>query len=259
VWNLVDIFEFALGALGGIFRDAVAEKASAEWSPGEPRTEGSTRVLYLIHPLLRRILVRLVALLAAFAKFVANLDRPIRPPDSAFLITRSAPASAVAAARVQDALVREGVDLPLWGDVLAALNKGESRVLPCHVEFSTDARHAAPRPNDADTVASLLKLDLAPIATLLPPLLASLPTPSSLFTYPTPSPERDGATCAVIGDMPTAHCDRCGARTVLHVHNVMRGGVPSPWSAWRRTWVSGCMCGGTWVRTQLEAPAGMRR
>ncbi|GMK59281.1 hypothetical protein CspeluHIS016_0702960 [Cutaneotrichosporon spelunceum] len=239
VWNLVDIYEWGLGVLSHTMRDAVAERAHSEWAPAEPRTEGSSRLLYIAHPLLRRILVHFIALLDAFAKFTVALDRPIRAPDSS-LQGRSAPATAVAASRVQDAGARQGVGLRAWADYLAAVGKGA-------------------RPSDADTCASLLRLDVGPIASLLPAALSSMPSSSALFA-PSAAAEpvpRDGATCAPLGDRPTAVCDRCGVRTVLA--NNMRGDGPSPWAAWRRTWAAGCMCGGSWMRQHLDAPPGLRR
>jgi hypothetical protein len=241
VWNLVDIYEWGLSVLGQTMRDAVAERAHSEWAPTEPRTEGSSRLLYIAHPLLRRILAHFIALLDAFAKFATALDRPIRAPDSSLLMGRSAQATSVAASRILDATAREGVDLKAWGDFLATVGKG-------------------PRPSDADTCASLLRLDVGPIASLLPTALSSMPASSALFA-PAAAAEpvaRDGATCAPLGDRPTAVCDRCAARTVLTATNVMRGGLPSPWAAWRRTWTAGCMCGGSWMRQHLEAPAGLR-
>lgn len=202
----------------------------------------ASRLLYIAHPLLRRILSHFIALLDAFAKFTISLDRAIRAPDSALFLGRSAPATSVAASRVQNAAEREGIDLKSWGDFLASVAKGT-------------------RPSDADTCASLLKLDVAPIASLLPPALAAMPASSALFA-PAAAAEpvsRDGATCAPLGERPTAVCDRCGAHTVLTANNVMRGAVPSPWAAWRRTWTAGCICGGTWMRQHLEAPAGLRQ
>ncbi|BEJ12612.1 hypothetical protein CspHIS471_0210720 [Cutaneotrichosporon sp. HIS471] len=241
VWNLVDIYEWGLSVLGQTMRDAVAERAHSEWAPTEPRTEGSSRLLYIAHPLLRRIIAHFIALLDAFAKFATALDRPIRAPESSLEMGRSAQATSVAASRVLDAGAREGVDLKAWGDFLATVGKG-------------------PRPSDADTCASLLCLDVGPIASLLPTALSSMPTSSALFApFATAEPiPRDGATCAALGERPTAVCDRCGARTVLIANNVMRGGSPSPWAAWRRTWMAGCMCGGSWMRQHLDAPAGLR-
>lgn len=231
------MFEWALSVIGRTCRDAITERAQSEWASSEAITEGSTRLLYLIHPLLRRILARLVALLAAFAKYVSTLDRPIRGPESS--AARSNNATAVASERIADALVRESVDLAVWGDVLAALGKG-------------------PRPSDADTCASLLTLDIGPIQSLVPAALSAIPTPSNLFVHTAVEVERDGASAAPIGERPTAHCDRCGARTAIAVSSIMRNETPSPWAAWRRTWRSSCICGGTWMRHPLEPPARLR-
>lgn len=278
VWNLVDVYEWGLSVLGQTMRDAIAERAHSEWAPAEPRTEGcelfssaascnlqqlacpasrtwlsvptshhrapltaASRLVYIAHPLLRRILSHFIALLDAFAKFTTSLDRPIRAPDSALLLGRSAQATSVAATRVRDASEREGIDLKAWGDYLAQVAKG-------------------PRPGDADTCASLLRLDIGPIAAILPSAFSAMPASSALFspsaaTEPAP---RDGATLAPLGERPTAVCDRCEAQTALMPNNVMRGGVSSPWTAWRRTWRSGCMCGGTWMRQHLEAPPSLR-
>jgi hypothetical protein len=82
-------------------------------------------MLYLLHPLLRRILSHLVALLSAYAKFITTLSIPIRAPEAAFFMGRSAPASAVAGQRVLDAMVKEGVDLTVWAEVLSTLSKGK--------------------------------------------------------------------------------------------------------------------------------------
>lgn len=240
VWHLVDVFEWSVALLGQVFRDAVAEKASVEWNGADAEASGTSRVLYLVHPLLRRIVARLVALCAAFAKFVAQLDRPIRPPESAMMLTRCPQATAVAQTRVSDATATEGVDLNAWGEVLGSLSK-------------------LARPGDAEVCASLLGLDIAPLAPQLGPVLAALPAPSALFEAPAVQPERDGASFAQVGEMPTAVCDRCGARTVLAVSNVMRTGPASPWSAWRKNWNMNCVCGGTWVRIPLEIPHNIRR
>lgn len=229
VWHLLDVFEWGLSFLASTLREGIAERAYGEWSPSEPRTSGSSRVIYLVHPLLRRIISRFIALLSAFAKFVTALDRPIRPPESAFLVVRSAGATSVAQSRVQDALAREGVDLNLWGETLGAIAKN--------------------RPSDADTVASLLRLDIGPLGPLVQQALAALPSPSSLYGNAEVTP-RDGATCAAIGNRPTAVCDRCEAATVLS--SSPRSLANSPWAAWRRNWVTGCVCGGTWVRQKLE-------
>lgn len=106
--------------------------------------------------------------------------------------------------------------------------------------------------------ASLLSLDVAPLASLVPAVLSSIPAPSALFSAPSVEPERDGASFALVGDMPTAVCDRCGARTVLAISNVLRTTTPSPWSSWRKNWNMSCVCGGTWVRIPLELPHSVR-
>jgi hypothetical protein len=236
VWHLVDVFEWAIGTLGQVFREAISERAHAEWAPGvnsSTAASTSTRVLYLVHPLLRRILSRVVALLAAFAKFASTLDVPVRPPDGALLLPRSASAAAVVTQRVGDAVAREGVDLKMWADVLSTL----------------DAKVA--RPSDADACAALLKFEVGALASLVPGALHHVPTPSALFLAPGPQP-RDGASCALLGDKATARCDRCAAHTVVPP---ARTGVLSPWAAWRRTFVANCMCGGTWVRTHADKRA----
>lgn len=221
------MFEWGLGFLGATLREAIAERAYGEWSPSEPRTSGSSRVIFLVHPLLRLMISRFIALLSAFSKYVLALDVPIR---STYLVSRSSQSTWVAQTRIQDALAREGVDLTLWNDTLTGMPKS--------------------RPSDADNVASLLRLDIGPLGPLVQLVLAALPCPSSLYGACSDCPpERDGATLALVGDRPTAVCDRCAAVTVL-----ARGQAttPTPWAAWRRNWVSGCCCGGTWVRQRLE-------
>ena len=82
------------------------------------------RILYLVHPVLRSLVIRLHSQLNAFTQFVLSIDRPIP-----FSSSRGNPvqgmvdprATILAQANIVDVLGREGVNLAEWGTAIESL------------------------------------------------------------------------------------------------------------------------------------------
>jgi hypothetical protein len=82
------------------------------------------RILYIVHPVLRSLVIRLHSQLNSFTQFVLAIDRPIpysNPkgiPGQAMVDPR---ATILAQANIVDVLGREGVNLADWGKTLESL------------------------------------------------------------------------------------------------------------------------------------------
>jgi hypothetical protein len=90
----------------------------------------TARILYLAHPTLRALVVRLHSQLNAFVHFVVSLETPI-PHANANPLTlgdsRDPRATILAKANVMDVLGKEGVDLAEWGKAIQAIPTCKSR------------------------------------------------------------------------------------------------------------------------------------
>lgn len=143
VWPLIGVADWVSGVLASMMREVVMERAKYEWhddsEPQERECLGSSghaawtitdsgadipdRLLYLLHPSLRALILRLHAQLHAFANFVLSLDRPITHVNTsrALVQPHDARATVLAKENVRDLLGREGVDLLEWGKAIQTL------------------------------------------------------------------------------------------------------------------------------------------
>jgi hypothetical protein len=138
-------------------RSVILARGEIEWSDGElhenckllqvtrSSTETAaipTRLLYLVHPTLRSLVIRLHSQLNAFTHFVLSIDRPITHPgaDMSLGVMTDPRATMLAKANVVDVLGKEGVDLVEWGKTIEALPRCKpTRILGSHT--LTSSRH----------------------------------------------------------------------------------------------------------------------
>lgn len=190
----------------------------------------SSRLIYLIHPRLRALILRLLAHLYTFVDFIKALDQAIPSPSSTFQSAVSSvdPKSTLLAKEIaSDILDREGIDLVLWGKALETAQR-QSSSKATHVEhIGSSETDIAEKPADVQIdvkpnveqdhlITSLLDLSLEPITHLVKPFLTTIPTPSSLFAAPyAPSEvEYDAIThesfSTVSRSKARIKCVRCG-------------------------------------------------
>jgi len=258
------VAEWALSLIAGVARDSVLLKAELEWDDADdPLQSQSTsrlfrqvrpdcaaaysRVLYMLHPHIRPLILRLFAQVRAYSTFILSLQRPILSPESRFFPSprlRDPRATILAQDQAQDLGIREGLEIELWGKALELL----------------------PLASDPDSgtsfVESLLKLSLEPIKFFVLPALAALPDPSSLFLAQPGEEQYDAITFQplppMLGDGAGFRCIRCGRRTLaLQASGGMGGTRPvlealeaerGAWTSWRMAREEGCACGGGWTR-----------
>lgn len=133
-------------------RDLILERGKYEWSDqAQPETRESLsskfknrrlnadwiapsiRILYLLHPSLRALILRIHTQIHAFVNFVLSLDSPIPYPNSAGMMGGGATwdprATVLAKENVKDVLGKEGVDLIEWGTAIQTLGLDPGRPL----------------------------------------------------------------------------------------------------------------------------------
>jgi len=99
------------------------------WNTDPDASDTPVRLLYLAHPALRSLMIRLHSQLNAFTHFVLSIDRPIAHPIENGLQGMPDPrATILAKANVVDVLGREGVDLIQWGKAIEGLPQCEQFV-----------------------------------------------------------------------------------------------------------------------------------
>lgn len=135
--------EWVFATLATGLREMVMERAALEWDteaqPSKSRLNrcarsklksASLRLLYVINPYLRAMVLRLLAQVQAFIAFVSTINRPILPPETrpinGMLPMRDVRATALAKDRVKGMAMKQGVDVMKWGQALVALQKGMS-------------------------------------------------------------------------------------------------------------------------------------
>lgn len=147
VWPLIRVADWVGGVLAEMMRSVIFARGQLEWTDGElpedsesptscreeTRTDDPgipTRLLYLVHPSLRSLIIRLHSQLNAFTHFVLSIDRPIVHPgaDVSFVgmtdpgaMLAEPRATMLAKANVVDVLGKEGVDLTQWGRAIESL------------------------------------------------------------------------------------------------------------------------------------------
>lgn len=88
------------------------------------RVAAHLRILYLVHPVLRSLIIRLHSQLDAFTHFALSIDRPIpysNPRGNPVQGMVDPRATILAQANVVDVLGREGVNLAEWGTAIESL------------------------------------------------------------------------------------------------------------------------------------------
>ncbi|GFZ47093.1 hypothetical protein JCM24511_04835 [Saitozyma sp. JCM 24511] len=264
VWPLINFAEWVMGVLSRTMRECILQMGRIDWE-GDASAPDASRVIYVLHPHLRRMVISLLAAIHAFSGFVLALEDPILPPESrlgGMTRQRDPRATLVAKDRVRDLGLAQGMEVMAWGKALEGVNIKAGLA-------------------ESDLQTSLVTLDISPILPLLKPTLDILPSPSSLFRAEqaeVQSEEHDAITFLPIpqglgleGRLP--RCDRCGWRTAglagvmgLGMGMGMGTGMgavgmgmgmgqingtgqeTTAWEVWKKEREAGCGCGGTWVR-----------
>ena len=203
----------------------------------------ATRVIYLVHPSLRPLIIRLLSQIRAYTVFVQNLRRPILQPESKFFptgVNMDPRATLVARERIEGLIARSGVDLVIWGKALEEVKDREHylrrrrRARQCLSKAATES--------DEDLQVSLLTLDPA----LLRPF-PTFPDPSSLFMFAQEDDEVDAITFLPLVKGILARCNRCRRKTADLPGTGYESGLKAGWKNWRAQRERGCGCGGCWV------------
>lgn len=102
-----------------------------------------THLLYLVHPTLRSLVIRLHSQLNAFTHFVLSIDRPIAHPGADISLggMTDPKATMLAKANVVDVLGKEGVALVEWGKAIEGLPQCK---LPLTLRVSADEQRPSP-------------------------------------------------------------------------------------------------------------------
>lgn len=117
-------------------RGIVSRSAVAVFAGGEliAAVAIPARILYLLHPSLRALVLRLHTQLHAFVNFVLSLDQPIahapNPAGMGVPPERDSRATVLAKENVRDVLGKEGVDLLEWGKAIQDLGPGPRESSP---------------------------------------------------------------------------------------------------------------------------------
>ncbi|EAL19938.1 hypothetical protein CNBF2650 [Cryptococcus deneoformans B-3501A] len=274
IWPLITVFDWAIGVIARAMREAILVGASAEWQGSDDSLmiDPCSPLLLLLHPILRSLVLRLLSQFHQLSIFLSTLERPILQPESKTLPasnTRDPMATVVAREQIRDIPLRQGVDVEQWGRALESLTTTSEQ---------------------KDIDKSLIELSLTPLQPQIPTLINILHTSSNLFTSEyfqldasagsSTSLAYDAIDWSVLqehghrddddggdddgeaGDkdkMTVVVCDRCGWRTEALTMSVpAASGIKthettiSPWMEWKKQSEANCICGGTWVRKQVE-------
>lgn len=280
VWPLVHLADWVSNVLARTMRDVIHQHSRYEWYDSDDIEEREShsqlsqsvshsltgaaipaRILYLVQPSLRALVLRLHTQLHAFVNFVLYLDRPIPyAPAQANVLGGSAPlrdarATVLAKENVRDALGKEGVDLIEWGKAIEMLPAGTPALPPQKLEVRADDITGAI--DDGAMTEALLTLSCDPLKASLRTALAALPTPSALFRTSSPLTDStfDGITLQPLAHDQgrLVHCARCGWKTAVLGD---RGWVGmGRWGDWRKSQERLCACGGVWISESKRYPA----
>ncbi|KAE8543548.1 hypothetical protein D1P53_000263 [Cryptococcus gattii VGV] len=263
IWPLIAVFDWAISVIARAMREAILVGASAEWQGSDDSLmiDPHSPLLILLHPTLRSLSLRILSQLHQLSTFLSTLDRPILPPENNVLPaasnTRDPMATVVAREWIRDIPQRQGVDVEHWGRALESVTM-------------------TPEPDQNDIDQSLIQLSITPLRPHLPALFSILHTSSTLFTSEyfqiqnlnlnqhvrydaidwTILHERGGGGG---GDKTkeVVVCDRCGWQTEALTKSApttasASAQTTSPWAEWKSQAEENCICGGTWVRKQVE-------
>ncbi|KIR28672.1 hypothetical protein I309_02598 [Cryptococcus deuterogattii LA55] len=218
-------------------------------------------LLILLHPTLRSLCLRILSQLHQLSTFLSTLDRPILQPENKVLPasnTRDPMATVVAREQIRDIPLRQGVDVEQWGRALESFTM-------------------SPAPDQTDIDQSLIQLSITPLCPHLPALLKILHTSSTLFTseyFQNQNQNQNQRVMYDAIDWSILHdrgggggdenkevvvvCDRCGWQTEALTKSATTTTTTtttttiSPWAEWKSQAEENCICGGTWVRKQVE-------
>ncbi|KIR64072.1 hypothetical protein I314_02855 [Cryptococcus bacillisporus CA1873] len=273
IWPLIAVFDWAISVIARAMRQAVLVGASAEWQGSNDSLVKNPHcpLLILLHPTLRSLCIRILSQLHQLSIFLSTLDRPILQPENKVLPasnTRDPMATVVAREQIRDIPLRHGVDVEQWGRALESVTM---------------------TPDQTDIDQSLIQLSITPLYPHLAALLKILHTSSTLFTVEYIQNldldldlnqnlnqrvvydaidwsilHRAGAGGDKYGDKTkeVVVCDRCGWQTEALTKSapapapapapVSAANTISPWAEWKSQAEENCICGGTWVRKQVE-------
>lgn len=164
-------------------------------------------------------------------------------------------ATVVAREQIRDIPLRQGVDVEQWGRALESFTM-------------------SPAPDQTDIDQSLIQLSITPLCPHLPALLKILHTSSTLFTseyFQNQNQNQNQRVMYDAIDWSILHdrgggggdenkevvvvCDRCGWQTEALTKSATTTTTTttiSPWAEWKSQAEENCICGGTWVRKQVE-------
>ncbi|ADV23015.1 hypothetical protein CNF02060 [Cryptococcus gattii WM276] len=270
IWPLLAVFDWAISVIARAMRQAILVDASAEWQGSNDSLiiDPHSPLLILLHPTLRSLCIRILSQLHQLSTFLSTLDRPISQPENKVLPassssssssssnTRDPMATVVAREQIRDIPQRQGVDVEQWGRALESVTM-------------------SPEPDQTDIDQSLIQLSITPLRPHLPALFKILHTSSALFTseyfqnlnqnqrvmydaidWRILHDRGGGGTWGGSGDetKEVVVCDRCGWQTEALTKSAPVSGTNtiSPWAEWKSQAEENCICGGTWVRKQVE-------
>lgn len=225
-------------------------------------SDAHSPLLILLHPALRSLCLRILSQLHQLSTFLSTLDRPILQPENnvvppAASNTRDPMATVVAREWIRDIPQRQGVDVEQWGRALESVTM-------------------SPEPDQTDIDQSLIQLSITPLRPHLAALVKILHTSSTLFTSEYFQNQNHNQNQRVMYDaidwtilhdgggsgggggdetkQVVVVCDRCGWQTEALTKSAPTSGAntTSPWAEWKSQAEENCICGGTWVRKQVE-------
>lgn len=212
-------------------------------------------MLYLLHPSLRALILRLHTQLHSFINFVLSLDRPIPHPNGTMMGAGpqwDARATVLAKENVRDVLGKTGIDILEWGKAIQTLSSTS-------ISNSSDPSSPTEPVSEDEHRSALLTLSCDPLKPILREILAGLPAPSPLFRATLDSEVMyDGITLTpLLNDGKMMKCGRCEWKTSSPLASGAGIGVGmGKWGEWTRRFKRVCVCGGSWSREAKRYHSG---
>ncbi|WWC63984.1 uncharacterized protein I303_106590 [Kwoniella dejecticola CBS 10117] len=189
IWPLIGVFEWSTEFISDAMRESILLDSQLQLQSDPPASDSALQTpdldqplstIILVHPRLRRIVIKLLSQLNQFIIFIEGLNRPILQPENRDRsksindptnpnpnLKRDAMATIVARDKIRDIAYKEGLGISDWGKSLEQVSS---------TGISED-----------DLNSTLFDLSLKPIQDHLIRLIESLPDSSELFLSTTQS------------------------------------------------------------------------
>nr|XP_019009879.1 uncharacterized protein I206_05440 [Kwoniella pini CBS 10737]OCF48660.1 hypothetical protein I206_05440 [Kwoniella pini CBS 10737] len=247
IWPIIGILEWSIDFISNSMRESILLGAQIQMELS-PNLNHPLSSLILIHPKLRRIVIRILSQLYQFINFIENLNKPILQPEnknSNETLKRDAMSTIVARDKIKDISYKEGLDIINWGKNLEKVSLDfKEEIFKNENLFDLSIKSIKDKDNNNEEENLIKFIEL-------------LPNSSELFLSIKQSHLSIKSKFDSISYLPllselnlTIRCSRCKEFTeeLPSLFNINMIGEKSPWIKWKSNFKNNCLCGGNWEK-----------